>query len=100
MRLTWVLGALLGLALVLTALPATMPTADAQLGQRHFLPNVPRDATPTPTPPPTATPTPQATPTPSGLRIRYRAWSGGGWLPWQEENGIAGVTGQSRPIEA
>jgi uncharacterized protein YjdB len=85
MRLTWALAAFCGVLIVLMALPA----ADAQVGTRLYLPVVPDDATPTPSP------------TPTGVRIRYRAYSSGlGWLDWQNDQGTAGVLGQSRPIEA
>jgi len=67
------------------------------MGRRHFLPLVPKDSAPAPQ---TATHMLIATATPTGLRIRYHARSGGAWLPWQDESGVAGTTGLNRSIEA
>jgi hypothetical protein len=80
MRRVWPLLAPLAALILLGAWPT-----EGALSTRHYLPMVPRDATPTPTPRPMA--------------LGYRAnVEGLGWLDWQAEGGTAGTTGQGRKL--
>lgn len=66
---------LVGLAALLLALMA-LPAAGQSPARQLRLPLVGRESTPTP----------------AAVRIQYRAWARDhGWLPWQEEGGMAGL---------
>ena len=88
---------LAGAFLLLMAI-AALPTADAQIARKIYVPMVVRD--------PTATPTNTPTPVPvQDVRIRYQAYvQDRGWLDWQYDNGTgnsgwAGTMGESRRVE-
>jgi uncharacterized protein YjdB len=68
-------------------LPAT---GGAQTARRLFLPMVPRETPPTPTPAPNVP-----------IRLRYRAYlTDRGWTDWQDEGAIAGGPQSGKPVEA
>lgn len=90
MRLNLLLG---GFLLVFVTI-GLLPSVEAQVGRKHYLPMVSRDSTPTRVPP-------TNTPVPQDVRIEYRGFSQDrGWLPWQSEGNIAGTTGEGRRLEA